>query len=45
LIEGEIEVDNQILKARDAMGIIDFDLFEIKVNSKAKILLAEVPMK
>jgi redox-sensitive bicupin YhaK (pirin superfamily) len=45
LIEGEIEVDNQILIPRDAMGIIDFDQFEIKINSKAKILLVEVPMK
>ena len=45
LIEGEIEVDNQILKQRDAMGIIDFDQFEIKINSKAKILLVEVPMQ
>jgi quercetin 2,3-dioxygenase len=45
LIEGEIEVDNQILKPRDAMGIIDFDQFAIKINSKAKILLVEVPMK
>lgn len=45
LIEGEIEVDNQILKTRDAMGIIDFEQFEIKMNSKSKILLIEVPMK
>lgn len=45
LIEGEIEVDNQILKPRDAMGIIDFKQFEIKINLKAKILLVEVPMK
>lgn len=45
LIEGEIEVDNQILKTRDAMGIIDFEQFEIKINSKSKILLIEVPMK
>ena len=45
LIEGEIEVDNQILKPRDAMGIIDIDQFEIKINLKAKILLVEVPMK
>jgi redox-sensitive bicupin YhaK (pirin superfamily) len=44
LIEGEIEVDNQILRPRDAMGIIDFKQFEIKINSKAKILLVEVPM-
>lgn len=45
LIEGEIEFDNQILKTRDAMGIIDFEQFEIKINSKSKILLIEVPMK
>lgn len=45
LIEGEIEVDNQIIKPRDAMGIIDFNQFEIKINSKAKILLVEVPMQ
>ena len=45
LIEVEIEVDNQILRTRDAMGIIDFEQFEIKINSKSKILLIEVPMK
>jgi redox-sensitive bicupin YhaK (pirin superfamily) len=45
LIEGEIEIGNQILKPRDAMGIIDFDQFEIKINSQAKILLVEVPMQ
>ncbi len=44
LIEGEIEVDNQTLKARDAMGITDFDQFEIKISTKSKILLVEVPM-
>ncbi|MFV8392509.1 pirin family protein [Flavobacterium sp. LB2P6] len=44
LIEGEIEVNNQILKARDAMGITDFDQFEIKIIAKSKILLVEVPM-
>jgi redox-sensitive bicupin YhaK (pirin superfamily) len=45
LIEGEIEVDNQILRTRDAMGITDFEQFEIKINSESKILLVEVPMK
>ncbi|SHG06330.1 hypothetical protein SAMN05444372_102120 [Flavobacterium micromati] len=44
LIEGEIEINNQVLKARDAMGITDFESFEIKVVSKSKILLVEVPM-
>ena len=44
LIESEIEVDNQVLKARDAMGITDFDSVEIQIISKSKILLVEVPM-
>jgi hypothetical protein len=32
LIEGEITVNNQILKARDAMGITNFDAFDISIN-------------
>ena len=44
LLEGEIEVNNQTLKARDAMGITDFDQFEIKIKTQSKILLVEVPM-
>ncbi len=44
LIDGEIEVNNQVLKARDAMGITNFDVVDIKINSEAKILLIEVPM-
>ncbi len=45
LIEGEIEIDNTILQARDAIGITDFEKLEIKINSKSKILLVEVPMQ
>ena len=45
LIEGEIEINNEIIKERDAYGIIDFERFEIKTNTKAKILTIEVPMK
>jgi redox-sensitive bicupin YhaK (pirin superfamily) len=45
LIEGEIEIDNTILQARDAIGITDFEKFEIKINSESKILLVEVPMQ
>ncbi len=44
LIEGEIEIDQTILKERDAVEIIDFHEFEIKINKKSKILLIEVPM-
>lgn len=45
LIEGEIEVNNQIIKERDAYGIIEFDSFEIKTLKNSKILTIEVPMK
>lgn len=45
LIEGEIEVENQILTTRDAIGITDFEQLEIKINTESKILLVEVPMK
>lgn len=44
LIEGEIEVDNQTLNERDAMGITNFEYFDIVVKQQAKILLVEVPM-
>jgi quercetin 2,3-dioxygenase len=44
LIEGEIEVNNQILKSRDALQIIDFDSIEIKIVANSKILLIEIPM-
>lgn len=44
LIEGEIELDGHTLKERDAMGITDFEHFEIAVKKQAKILLVEVPM-
>lgn len=45
LIEGEIEINNQILTARDAIGITETTVVDIKINSTAKILLIEVPMQ
>jgi redox-sensitive bicupin YhaK (pirin superfamily) len=45
LIDGEVEVFNQVLNPRDAIGITDIDHFKIDVRKKSKILLAEVPMK
>ena len=45
LIEGEIEVNNQTLNERDAIGIVDFKQFEIIIKQKSKILLVEIPMK
>lgn len=45
LIEGEIEINVDIITERDAYGIVDFERFSIKTNSAAKILTIEVPMK
>ena len=44
LIEGEIRINDQVLKARDAMGINNFESFKIEIIAKSKILLVEVPM-
>jgi quercetin 2,3-dioxygenase len=44
LIDGQIEINNQILDSRDALGITDFENFEIKIIRTSKILLIEVPM-
>lgn len=46
LIEGEAEIDNQILQKRDAMGVWSFyDPLKIKFNRNSKLLAIEVPMK
>lgn len=44
VIDGEVEVNNQPLHARDGMGIWDTDHISIHISSKADILLMEVPM-
>ena len=44
VIEGEIEIDGNILSKRDAMGVWDTDSINIKTNSNSEILLVEVPM-
>jgi redox-sensitive bicupin YhaK (pirin superfamily) len=45
LIDGEIVVDNQLLKAKDALAISDFSEFDIEIKQKAKMLIIEVPAK
>lgn len=44
IIEGEAEVNNEIVHKRDAMEISDADEFEIKINADADILAIEIPM-
>ena len=44
VIEGNIEVANEKLKDRDAIGITEFQSVEIKANSNARILVMDIPM-
>jgi len=43
VIEGEIQVDNEILKKRDAIGISDLQEFSIKAYKNSELLFIEVP--
>ncbi len=45
VIEGKINVANETLNRRDALGIWDMESFEISIEEDSKILLIEVPMK
>jgi len=44
VIDGDVEVAGEKLKRRDAMGITDYQNFEIKAHSNARILVMDVPM-
>lgn len=44
VIEGEIEIDGNILSKRDAIGIWDTDAINILSKTNTEILLVEVPM-
>lgn len=44
ILSGEMTIHNQPLKSRDGFGIWNTDIISIKADSKAEILLMEVPM-
>lgn len=44
VIEGEVEVENNSLKDRDAVGIWDTDKISMDLKKPSKVLLIEVPM-
>lgn len=44
VIDGEITVDGQQLYKRDAIGITEFESFNIKANTQARVLAIDVPM-
>ncbi len=44
-IEGEIEVNDQKLEKRDALGLWETSEIEIKANTSSKFLVMEIPME
>jgi len=45
LIEGELEIDGQVVNERDAFGAVEFDTLPISTRTPSKILIIEVPMQ
>ncbi len=45
LIEGEIKINNEELKTRDAIGIWDTESIDIEVVSPSKLLVMDIPMR
>lgn len=43
LIEGEIEIENEILKKRDAIGLSEFKSVSIKATKDSELLFIEIP--
>lgn len=44
-VNGKVCIENQVLESRDALGIYETDLFEIKTEVETSLLFIEVPMK
>jgi redox-sensitive bicupin YhaK (pirin superfamily) len=45
VIDGEVEVDGELLSRRDAIGIMETEVVQIDVKADAKLLAIEVPMQ
>lgn len=45
VLNGEIEIAEELLEQRDAIGLWDTDQIKLKSTSDAKVLLMEVPMQ
>lgn len=44
ILEGEVEINNEILSERDGMGVWDTDSIHVNATENTRILLMEVPM-
>lgn len=45
VIKGTVQVGDQILNERDAMGIVEYENFDIKASEDAEVLVIDIPMK
>lgn len=45
LIEGEVNIEKELLKKRDAIGIEEAEKLDISANEESEILFIEVPMR
>ena len=44
MIEGEVEIGDQTLSLRDAIGVWETQKVEVKTKTDAELLLVQVPM-
>lgn len=44
LLSGQLKVGNELLEARDAIGVTEYDQLDITVQEEAEFLLMDVPM-
>jgi len=44
VVEGEVEVNGNVLAKRDAIGVWDVDSVTIKTNAETELLGIEIPM-
>jgi redox-sensitive bicupin YhaK (pirin superfamily) len=44
VLEGQVEVEGQVLDRRDGLGVWDADQLTVKASADSEVLLMEVPM-
>ncbi len=45
VLEGEAEIDGEVLNRRDAIGLPELDQVKIKANKNTEVLVMEIPME
>lgn len=44
VVEGEIVINNEVLRNRDAIGVYDLETVSVKSNKNSKLIIIEVPI-